>query len=59
MEHLAMRLMHSVLAKAEHSHALTADLTRRPAEADRILAAWAGRFDAAIRRIPDLETWCQ
>ncbi len=54
-----MRLMHSVLAKAEHSHALTADLTRRPAEADRILAAWAGRFDAAIRRIPDLETWCQ
>ena len=57
MEHLDMLLMRSELAKAEHSSALTAEQTRRMAEADRILASQAGRFYRAIRRIADLESW--
>lgn len=59
MEHLDMLLMRSALAKAERSHALTAEQVRRLAEADRILASQAGRFYQAIRRIADLAVWRQ
>lgn len=59
MEHLDTLLMRSELAKAERSHALTAEQGRRLAEADRILASQAGRFYQAIRRIADLAAWRQ
>lgn len=59
MEHLDTLLIRSELAEAERSHALTVEQTRRLAEADRILAAQAGRFYAAIHRIADLAAWRQ
>ena len=59
MEHLDMLLMRSELAKVERSGLLTVEQARRLAEADRILAAQAGRFYQAVRRIADMEAWRQ